>query len=316
VRSDVVESRHRGQLAVLDVDGRPLLELGDPRRPIFPRSTNKPLQAVVMVELGLDLDADLLAVACASHVGLPRHVDAVARILAAAGLTAEALANVEALPEDPDAMRMLLAQGGRPDRVHQNCSGNHAAMLATCAVAGWPTSGYLDPTHPLQVAIRAGYQTMSGTPMGQAAIDGCGAPLYEMSLVELARSYQSLLGPQATAAGARVAAAMSRYPELTEGPGRPTTGLMAAVPWLVAKRGAEGVYAVALPDGRAIALKIEDGAARACVPVVVAVLRWLGATSPDLERWATVPVLGQGRPVGVVRAVAGLLPGDPGSTAG
>jgi L-asparaginase II len=303
VRSGFVESRHRGHVAVVEPDGAVSLTLGDPGQPFFPRSSNKPLQAVAMVDLGLDVPADLLAVSCGSHAGLPMHVDAVQRLLASAGLSAADLDNTPDLPIDTDATRRLLAAGGGPDRLHQNCSGNHAAMLATCVVRRWPTTGYLDPEHPLQVAIRERYSAMSGTSMSAAAVDGCGAPLYAFSLVGLARAYAGLVSSTAPTAAARVAAAMRAHPELVGGPGRPASGLMAACPGLIAKGGAEGVFAIALPDGRALAIKIEDGAARACAPVAVSVLRQLGVANEELDRWATVPVYGHGDVVGDVRAV-------------
>jgi L-asparaginase II len=302
VRSGFVESRHTGSLVVLGVAGDPQLELGDPRRAIFPRSTNKPLQAAIMLELGLELADPLLAVACASHVGLPSHVAAVRAILAQAGLSVADLDNTPAFPLDDDASRALIMAGSGPDRVHQNCSGNHAAMIATCVVAGWSTSGYLDPSHPLQVAIRAGYESMAGTPMSGRAIDGCGAPLYKVSLLGLARSYQSLIAQ--SGGRHRVPAAMRAHPELVEGPGRPATELMRAVPGLIAKNGAEGVYVVALADGRTVAVKIDDGAARACVPVVVAALRGLGVVAPELEHLSTLPVFGHGEVVGEIRAAS------------
>jgi L-asparaginase II len=304
VRSGFVESRHTGSLVVLGVAGDPRLELGDPGRAIFPRSTNKPLQAAIMLELGLDVPDHLLAVACGSHTGLPTHVAAVRAILAHAGRTVADLDNTPAYPLDDDACRALIMTGAAPDRVHQNCSGNHAAMIATCVVAGWSTSGYLDPAHPLQVAIRAGYESMAGTPISGRAIDGCGAPLYNVSLLGLAQSYQNLI-PQGGHEH-RVPAAMRAHPELVEGPGRPATELMRAVPGLIAKNGAEGVYVVALADGRTIAVKIDDGAARACVPVVVAALRNLGIDEPGLEQLSTLPIFGHGQVVGEIRAAAAL----------
>jgi len=302
VRSGFVESRHRGHLVVVEPDGGVCLSFGDPEQAFFPRSSNKPLQTVAMLELGLDASSDLLAVACASHAGLPMHVDAVRRLLASAGLTEADLDNTPDLPLDTEAARSLLAAGGGLDRLHQNCSGNHAAMLATCVAQSWPTAGYRAPAHPLQVAVRETYKKLSRTTIGAAAVDGCGAPLYAMSLVGLARAYSALVSRAATTSAQRVAAAMAAHPELVDGPGRAASGLMMAVPGLIAKGGAEGMYGVGLPDGRALALKIDDGAARACVPVIVAVLRELGVFNAELDRWATGPVFGHGEVVGEVRA--------------
>ena len=303
VRSGFVESRHRGHVAVVEPDGVVSLRRGDPDQPVFPRSTNKPLQTVAMVELGLDAPPELLAVACASHAGLPMHVEEVRQLLASAGLTDAALDNTADLPLDAEAARAVLAAGGGPDRLRQNCSGNHAAMVATCVVRGWPIAGYRDPAHPLQAAIRATYQRMSRTTLGPAAVDGCGAPLYSMSLVGLATAYAALTASDDPAAS-RVRGAMVAHPELVDGPGRAASGLMTAVPGLVAKGGAEGVYGVALPDGRGLAVKIEDGASRAVVPAVVAVLRTLGLDGDELAFWATAPVFGHGEVVGEVRGAA------------
>jgi L-asparaginase II len=152
------------------------------------------------------------------------------------------------------------------------------------------------------VAIRAGYESMAGTPISGYAIDGCGAPLYQLSLLGLARSYQQLVTEGDTKG--RVAGAMRAHPDLVEGPGRPATELMRAVPGLIAKNGAEGVYVVALADGRVVAVKIDDGAARACVPVVVAALRSLGIDAPGLEPLSSLPVFGHDSVVGEVRAAA------------
>jgi L-asparaginase II len=301
VRSGFVESRHRGHVAVVDPDGAVALRLGDPDQPVFPRSTNKPLQTVAMVGPGLGGPAGPLAVACASHAGLPVHVEAVRQLLASAGLTEGDLDNTPDLPLDTEAAHALLASGGGPDRLRQNCSGNHAAMLATCVARSWPTAGYRDPAHPLQAAIRATYERMSRTTLGPAAVDGCGAPLYSMSLVGLATAYRALMADDDPAA-IRVRAAIVANPELVDGPGRAASGLMTAVPGLIAKGGAEGMYGVALPDGRGLAVKIEDGGARAAVPVVVAVLRKLGLDGEPLARWASTPVFGHGEVVGEVRA--------------
>lgn len=302
VRSGFVESLHRGHVAVVDSAGVTRLGIGQPERLYFPRSANKPLQAVAMVGLGLVAASDLIAVACGSHAGLPMHVDAVRRLLHSYGLDDGALDNTPDLPLDPTAAHALLASGGVADRVHQNCSGNHAAMVATCVARGWPVRGYLDSGHPLQVAIRETYEAMAGATSGHAAIDGCGAPLYALRLDGLARAYAQFTSDTASGPIADVAAAMCAHPDLVDGPGRSGTQLMASLPGLIAKGGAEGVYAAALPGGVGVAIKIEDGAGRACVPVLVAVLRQLGWPMDALDRWATLPVLGHGAIVGEVRA--------------
>lgn len=286
-----------------------MLRAGEVSSPMFPRSANKPVQAAGMLRCGLDLDGPLLALAAASHCGERYHVTGVREILAAAGLGEDALRCPPALPLDEQAARALLRSGGDADRLHMNCSGKHAAMLATCAAAGWPTATYLDPGHPLQVEIRRMLERLSGETVSAVGVDGCGAPLFAVSLTGLARAFAALVTAEPGSPGRRVADAMRAYPDWTSGTGRPERGLMAAVPGLLLKSGAEGVQAFALPDGHAGAVKIEDGAARALPTVIVALLRSLGvdaASGADvaaLDRIASVPVLGGGRTVGHVRPV-------------
>jgi L-asparaginase II len=190
-----------------------------------------------------------------------------------------------------------------------NCSGKHAAMLATCAAARWPTGGYLDPDHPLQRAIRRTVEHLSGEQAATVGVDGCGAPLFALSLTGLARAFATMVRAEPGSAERRVADAMRAYPDWTSGTNRPENALMEAVPGLLLKSGAEGVIAFALPDGHAAAVKIEDGAARALPAVTVALLRRLGVGSTigadvaALDLVASVPVLGGGRAVGQIRPI-------------
>lgn len=305
VRSGFVESRHRGSVVALGADGRTVLRLGPVHRPVFPRSSNKPIQAAAMLRCGLDLDGELLALAAASHSGEDFHVAGVREILARAGLTETALRCPPALPLDDAALRDTLRGDGRPTRVHMNCSGKHAAMLATCAANGWPTESYLDPGHPLQVAIRGLLERIAGEPVRAVGVDGCGAPLFALSLEGLARAFRALVTAAPGSPERRVADAMRVYPEWTSGTARPERALMAGLPGSLVKSGAEGVDAFALPDGRAGAVKIEDGGARARVPVTVAALRVLGVTAAALDTLGRVPVYGGGLSVGEVRASFG-----------
>jgi L-asparaginase II len=182
-------------------------------------------------------------------------------------------------------------------------------MLATCAAAGWPTATYLDPGHPLQAEIRRMLERLSGETVSTVGVDGCGAPLFAVSLTGLARAFAALVMAEPGSPGRRVADSMRAYPEWASGTGRPERALMTAVPGLLLKSGAEGVLAFALPDGRAGAVKIDDGAPRALPAVIVALLRSLGldaASGADvaaLDRIARVPVLGGGQAVGYVRPV-------------
>ncbi|HEV3292656.1 MAG TPA: asparaginase [Streptosporangiaceae bacterium] len=314
IRSGFAESRHRGALAVLGPGGQVVLRAGGGTTPLFPRSANKPLQAAGMLQAGLRLDGPLLALAAASHSGEPFHIAGVHQILAGAGLAEDALQCPPGLPLDDRAQLDYLREGGRADRIHMNCSGKHAAMLATCAAAGWPAASYLEPAHPLQQQIRHTVESLSGETVTAVGVDGCGAPLFALSLTGLARAYQSMVRAAPGSAGRQVADCMRAYPDWTAGTNRPESALMTAVPGLLVKAGAEGVLAFALGDGWAAAIKIEDGAGRALPALAVALLRGLradvlaSADAAALDRIASVPVHGGGRIVGHVRAV---LPGGP-----
>lgn len=303
VRSGFVEGHHRGSVVALDAGGGVALQAGDPTLPVFPRSSNKPMQAVGMLRAGLDLDGELLALASASHSGEPFHLDGVRRILAAAGLDESALQTPADFPVDEATKLAYVRDGGVPAPIAMNCSGKHAAMLATCVRNGWPTDCYRSPDHPLQVALRETLEGLAGEPVAATGVDGCGAPLFAISLLGLARAFRaiSLAGPGTPEHA--VAEAIRHNPAWLGGTRRDVTALIAGIPGLVAKDGAEGVYAAALPDGRAVALKIEDGAQRARPPVMVAALRRLGVDAEVLDELAETPLLGGGRPVGTVRAV-------------
>jgi len=277
---------------------------------MYPRSSNKPIQAAGMRGCGLDLDGELLALAAASHSGEDFHVTGVRKILASAGLTEDALQCPPALPLDETAMRHFLSEGGSPDPVHMNCSGKHAAMLATCVAAGWPTDSYRDPSHPLQQEIKAKLEQLSDEKVAATGVDGCGAPLFAISLTGLARAFGSLVLAAAHSAERSVADAIRAHPEWTSGTTRSERALMRAVPGLLVKSGAEGVQALALADGRAAAIKMEDGAARAVPAVTVAVLRVLGVAEAEpgaLDQVADLPVFGGGQVVGQIQAT---LPPD------
>ena len=301
VRSGFVEGRHRGSVVAVGPDGSAVFAAGDPSMPLLPRSSNKPLQAVGMLRGGLDLPDDLLALVAASHNGEPAHVDGVRRLLAPAGLTTDDLRNTPDLPLHVASAREHLRAGGEPDSLHQNCSGKHAGMLVTCRVNGWPTDGYLDPSHPVQALIRRAVEDLAGEPVAAVAVDGCGAPLLGLTMLGLARAFRRLVLAGPGTPERRVADAMRAHPHLVGGTGRDVTALMAGIPGCLAKDGAEGVYAAALPDGSAVAVKVEDGAGRARTPILVAALRRLGADAPVLDQLAETPVLGHGRPVGSVR---------------
>ena len=297
VRSGYVEGTHTGSVLVVDADGRTVLARGDVDRPIFPRSSNKPLQAAGLLRAGWRPgDARELALATSSHSGEPGHLDVVRRILTAAGLAEEALRCPPMLPLGEPAAEALLGRGEQASALTMNCSGKHAAMLACAVARGEPTASYLDPQHPVQQQLQRTIEELAGERVEHVAVDGCGAPQHALSLRGLARAYTALVRD-----AREVAEAMRAQPWHVGGTDRDVTILMERVPGLVAKDGAEGVYAVALADGAAVVLKIADGAARARVPVLVAALRHLGVEG--LDDLATTPVLGGGVRVGEVRAV-------------
>jgi L-asparaginase II len=304
VRSGFTESWHRGAVAGLAADGRQVISVGHTDVPFLPRSANKPLQAVAMLRCGLGLEAELLALAAASHSGEDFHVDGVRKILSGAGLSEDDLRCPASWPLDADTAHRLIARGEGMSRIRMNCSGKHAAMLATCAVNGWPTGSYLAPDHPLQQAIRHTIEELAGQQVAATGVDGCGAPLFGLTLAGLARAFRVLVLAAPGTPERRVADAMRAYPEWTSGTHRDERRLMAAVPGLLVKSGAEGVDAFALADGHGVrsgAVKIDDGGQRARTPVTVAVLRQLGAVVPD--ELAAVPVTGGDAVVGEVRAI-------------
>jgi L-asparaginase II len=295
VRSGFVESVHHGSVAVLGGAG-----VGDVTTPIFPRSSNKPLQTVGMLRAGLTpaQGADL-ALISGSHWGEPVHIRRVRDILAGAGLTVDALRCPPALPLSTPDRDAWVRGGGGAERILMNCSGKHAGMLATCVANGWPLEEYLDPKHPLQVALAAAVTDLAGEPIAATGVDGCGAPVFALSLTALARAFRRLVEAEPGTPERRVADQMRAHPELVAGTGADDTVLMRAVPGLLAKGGAEGVVAVALPGVGAVTIKIEDGAMRARTPVLLSALRRLGVDLPELRE----PVLGGGEPVGEVRSV-------------
>jgi len=313
VRGDLVESVHLGHLVVLGPDGEVRLELGDPATTIWPRSSVKPLQALAMLRSGLDLPDRLLALAGASHSGAPEHLAGAREILEGAGLDESALRNTPDLPLGRAESLAWLGAGRGPEQIAQNCSGKHAAMLATCVAAGWDTATYLDPAHPLQRAVRAAVVELTGDDDPHVTTDGCGAPLFSTSVRGLARSFGRLAAAGRSGDGdaGRVARAMARYPEMVAGRGREDTLVMTAVPGTIAKIGADGVCAAGLPDGSAVAFKILDGGDRPRPAILAAAVRAAGAAGVPgadlaaLDAVGTTPVLGGGAPVGAVRPAFG-----------
>ncbi len=306
VRSGYVEGHHYGSVLALAPDGSVALAVGDTESQVFPRSCNKPIQALGMLRAGLKLDGELLALACASHSGEDFHIEGVRKILAGCGLDESDLQTPPDYPLDDAARDELLRSGESRSSIAMNCSGKHAAMLATCVENGWDTSTYLSPEHPLQVVIRETFADLTGEDVAMVAVDGCGAPLLSTSLPGLARAFRTLAlateGPEA-----RVAQAIRSHPEYVSGTRRDELKLLRAIPGAIGKAGAESCYAVALPDGTSIALKTDDGAARVRPVLMAEALRLLGVlerAGVDAEAVAEtgeVPLYGGGRVVGSIR---------------
>lgn len=308
IRGDLVESVHRASLVALDGTGQVAFSHGGIDSPIYPRSCLKPIQALAMVRAGLDLPPDLLALVCASHSGEPFHLDGVERILTGAGLSVDDLQNTPSLPLGEGAARDWLRTGRGETSLTQDCSGKHAGMLATCVHNGWDTTTYRDPEHPLQQAILATVAELSGESPGPISVDGCGAPLIAISLTGLARAFATLATAAADTAERRVADAIRQAPHYVGGTDRDVTALISGTPGLIAKDGAEGVYAAALDDGRAVALKLAEGgsltgSSRARPVIMAAALRRLGVESTAYPTLENAPVLGHGEPVGSIVAV-------------
>lgn len=302
-RSGVVESVHTGHLVVLAPDGSVRFAVGDPGQPIFGRSSLKPLQAVGLLRAGVDFDPVELTLAASSHSGSAQHLQLIASELQAAGLTEDDLECPPDLPLGVAERRAYLAAGLTESRLAMNCSGKHAGMLLACLRNGWPVSGYLSVAHPLQRLLADTVSELTGDPIAATGVDGCGAPLFATTLTGLARAFGRIATGEAELR--RLAEALRANPDLLAGAGRAVTRLMHAVPGLIAKDGAEGVFAAALPDGGAVALKIDDGASRAADLAVVIGLRQLGVSGPALDQLSAEPVLGGGRPVGSIRPVPG-----------
>ncbi|MGH3370899.1 MAG: asparaginase [Nocardioidaceae bacterium] len=304
VRNDFVEGHHHGSVVVTAPDGSVEWSLGVVDQPMFPRSSNKPMQALGMLRSGLRLDGELLALAGASHSGEAFHRDGVRRILAGAGLDESALQTPPAYPIDEEARDEWVRAGHRIDPITMNCSGKHAAMLATCVANGWSTDDYRAPGHEVQQAIRAAIEDCAGDKVAAVAVDGCGAPLLAISLAGLARSFGLFASAGPASPEGRIADAFRTYPEWVSGTRRDETALMRAVPGLFCKAGAEAVYAAGLSDGRGIAVKIDDGTPRARAVVMAATLRRLGLSNDTITAQLQHHLLGGGNPVGSVRPSA------------
>jgi L-asparaginase II len=305
-RSGRDESLHFGAVVILGKDGTIEQALGDSSVVVYPRSSSKPIQATAMVSAGLALPPRLLALVCGSHDGRPEHLAAAREILSTANLTESALGNTPDLPLNAEASEAVLRGGGVRTALQMNCSGKHAGMLATCVHNGWPHDmSYLKVDHPLQQRITEMMFELSGEHVVHIGVDGCGAPAHTLSLFGLARAFRAIAMSRDDTPAGVVSFAMRAHPEMVGGPTRDVTLLMQGIDGLMAKDGADGVFAAALPDGRAIAIKISDGANRARPPVMKAALQALGVDISAVDpRAFSSPIFGHGKPVGEVRVIA------------
>jgi len=294
VRDGVVESVHRGYLVALNADGSVNLALGDFEHLIFPRSCVKSIQGAAMVRAGLKLEPPLLALSCSSHSGSEEHLFAVREILALAKLDESAL---QCMLDKPLGESERRTWGDKPaTRIAMNCSGKHAAMLLTCITNGWPITNYLDPAHPLQVAIKTELEALAGEAITLTSTDGCGAPLFLMSVMGLARAIRAIT-LSTDPVHQSVLDASRAFPEMVAGKGRLTTQMMEAVPGLYMKDGAEAVEIASMADGRTLVFKVADGSLRPFRVLVHAGLKRLGIDSP----YEAENVLGGDRVIGTIR---------------
>ena len=322
LRGGLVESRHRGAVAVADAAGRLVLSIGDVERPVYPRSAIKALQALPLIESGaadrFGLGTEELALACASHGGEPGHVATAERMLARAGLDVSALECGAHWPIHQPSAQALARSGGQAGAVHNNCSGKHSGFLCTACAMGVATAGYVKPEHPVQREVRSVLENLTGAALTPdvCAIDGCSVPTWAMPLAALARGFARFvtgqgLAPERAKAAARLRAACAENPWHVAGTGRFCSEVMQALgARAFVKTGAEGVYCAALPEqGLGIAIKCDDGAGRAAEVATAAVLsRFLTSgedraalarfVRPRLRNWNGITV-GELRPVGL-----------------
>ncbi len=332
LRGGIVESFHRGALAVVDADGGVHTSAGDIERPVFARSAVKVLQALPLVASGAaerwQLNDEELALACASHGGEPRHVQTAASMLAKAGVDAAALECGTHWPYHDAAVKALAARGEVPSALHNNCSGKHAGFVCLgCLLAQDGDRrdflrGYVQPGHPVMREVTAALQAATGYDLSRTAVgvDGCSIPTHAIPLRHLAHAFARVgtgtgLSPGHASAARRLRAAVAKSPFMVAGTGRLDTRLMERLgERLFCKVGAEGMYGAALPElGLGVAIKIDDGnTARACEVVLAAVVEHLlpladddrafvhGCSDVQLGNW-------NGIEVGRLRAVDGLL---------
>jgi L-asparaginase II len=318
LRGHLVESRHTGSFVVTDADGRVVLAGGDPALPVFPRSAIKALQALPLLTAGAAdrfglTDAEL-ALACASHTGLPAHGRTAADMLHRAGRDETCLECGAHWPTSASAARALAASGQTPTALHNNCSGKHAGFVCLAVAAGDDPSGYVRPDHPTMTRVTRAVEEVTGAALTAAnrAIDGCSIPTYRVPLDSIATGFArfgtgSRLPAGFDAAAMRLRQAVAANPDMIAGPGRFDTEVTAALGEAAfVKTGAEGVHAGAMPAlGLGFAIKVEDGHNRAADAFAAALLRRFLPGHAVLDGWADRALVNwNGVAVGAVRAAA------------
>ncbi|MFK4790577.1 asparaginase [Microbacterium sp. ZW T5_56] len=314
-RNGFVESRHAGAAIVLAPNGEVRGSFGRTDALILPRSTMKPLQALASLTAGAQLAGEQLAISTASHVGTDLHVEVVTEMLLGGGLRPSDLECPASWPADSATRDNMIRRGEEVSPLRMACSGKHATMLLACRASGWETAGYTDPSHPLQAHARDVIERLVGEKMQITTIDGCGAPVYAMTLAGLARAIQRVgtASERSPFALYRLAGELMRAvrenPWTIEGPGRPDSSLVEKL-GVYSKFGAEGVQTMVAPDGTTVVVKTLDGSTRAGHTVAVHLLGQAGALTAtqvaEADTLLGLDVRGGGRPVGHIRSTVHL----------
>jgi L-asparaginase II len=304
-RSGFEESRHIGAGVVVDGSGAVLDSVGDVGASIYPRSTMKPFQAIAVRRAGARFSHEELVLSTASHAGTAAHQSLAEHMLASFDHVEDDLGCPADLPSDRDAVRAATG----PRKLAMNCSGKHAAMLAACRVNGWDASTYLDPAHPLQQRVAEVVTEFTGEQVDHVGVDGCGAPVFPLTITGLARGIARVVDGSDPDASALTEAVL-RTPWAIDGVGRANTVTIERL-GVFAKLGAEGVMVMGVPGRGAVAVKVLDGALRAGTLAALTLLARNGlvdsAAAAEVIEQTTPTVLGGGLPVGTIAPGAGLI---------
>lgn len=300
LRDGIVESVHHAIVAVTDSQGTPLLERGATRQQVYPRSTLKPLQTLAVLATGVSLTPLEVALTTASHCGSVEHREAIAAFLSRHGLSTERLQCPMDWPLGTEERAQMEKTEGAQSRIAMNCSGKHAGFLAACVHQGWDLDTYLDPAHPLQRLIVETIEEWTGEKISHSSVDGCGAPLHQVSLAALSTALASVATGK-TEDSKTLVSSLGAHPWALDGRGRANTLTMERLGG-IAKIGAEGLVVIALPSGIAVSVKVLDGSMRATTPIALEALFQVGAINADdratLLAHVAEPVLGGGHVIG------------------